>query len=38
MVYKLEMLKQKGRVIKMAGKTYVDDQLVTEAELMASYP
>ncbi len=38
MVYKLEMLKQKGRVIKMSGKTYVDDQLVTEAELMASYP
>ncbi|MDO5674509.1 MAG: 3-hydroxyacyl-ACP dehydratase FabZ [bacterium] len=38
MVYKLEMLKQKGRVIKMTGKTYVDDQLVTEAELMASYP
>lgn len=38
MVYKLEMLKQKGRVIKMVGKTYVDDQLVTEAELMASYP
>lgn len=38
MVYKLEMLRQKGRVIKMAGKTYVDDQLVTEAELMASYP
>lgn len=38
MVYKLEMVKQKGRVIKMAGKTYVDEQLVTEAELMASYP
>lgn len=38
MVYRLEMLKQKGKLIKMAGKTYVDDQLVTEAELMASYP
>lgn len=38
MVYRLELLKQKGKLIKMAGKTYVDDQLVTEAELMASYP
>lgn len=38
MVYRLDMLKQKGKFIKMAGKTYVDDQLVTEAELMASYP
>lgn len=38
MVYRLEMLKQKGKLIKMAGKTYVDEQLVTEAELMASYP
>ena len=38
MIYRLEMIKQKGRVIKMSGKTYVDDQLVTEAELMASYP
>jgi 3-hydroxyacyl-[acyl-carrier-protein] dehydratase len=38
MVYKLEMVKQKARLIKMAGRTYVDEQLVTEAELMASYP
>ena len=38
MIYRLEMIKQKGRVIKMSGKTYVDDQLVPEAELMASYP
>ncbi|NQS71964.1 MAG: 3-hydroxyacyl-ACP dehydratase FabZ [Desulfobulbaceae bacterium] len=38
MIYKLEMVKQKGRLIKMAGRTYVDEQLVTEAELMASYP
>lgn len=38
MVYKLETVKQKGRLIKMAGRTYVDEQLVTEAELMASYP
>lgn len=37
MLYKMEMLKQKGKVIKMSGQTFVDDQLVTEAELMASY-
>ena len=35
--YKLEMLKQKGKVMKMAGKTFVDSQLAVEAELMASY-
>ena len=35
--YKLEMLKQKGKVMKMAGKTFVDGQLAVEAELMASY-
>jgi 3-hydroxyacyl-[acyl-carrier-protein] dehydratase len=33
----LDMLKQKGKVIKMAGKAYVDEQLTTEAELMASF-
>jgi len=37
LVMKLEMLKQKGKIIKMAGKAYVDDQLTTEAELMASF-
>lgn len=37
LLYKLELVKQKGKVIKMAGKVYVDDQLVTEAELMASF-
>ena len=37
MIYKMEMLKQKGKVIKMSGQTFVDEQLVTEAELMASY-
>ena len=36
LVLKLEMIKQKGKIIKMAGKAYVDDQLATEAELMAS--
>lgn len=37
LVFKLEMLKQKGKVTKMAGKAYVDEQLVAEAELMASF-
>ena len=37
LVYKLEMVRQKGKVIKMAGKAYVDDQLATEANLMASF-
>ena len=37
LVYKLEMIKQKGKITKMAGNAYVDDQLVTEAELMASF-
>lgn len=37
LVLKLEMIKQKGKIIKMAGKAYVDDQLATEAELMASF-
>jgi len=37
LVLKLEMLKQKGRVIKMAGQALVDGQLATEAELMASF-
>jgi len=37
LVLKLEMLKQKGRVIKVAGQALVDGQLATEAELMASF-
>jgi 3-hydroxyacyl-[acyl-carrier-protein] dehydratase len=37
LVMKLELLKQKGKISKMAGKAYVDDQLTTEAELMASF-
>lgn len=37
LIYKLETLKQKGKITKMAGQAYVDDQLVTEAELMASF-
>lgn len=37
LIYQLELIKQKGKVSKMAGKAYVDGQLVTEAELMASF-
>lgn len=37
LVMRLEMVKQKGKVIKMTGKAFVDDQLATEAELMASF-
>ncbi len=35
--YRLEMLKQKRAVIVMAGRATVDEQLVAEAELMASF-
>lgn len=37
LVMHMEMLKQKGKIIKMAGKAFVDEQLVTEAEVMASF-
>ena len=37
LVMKLEMIKQKGKITKMGAKAYVDDQLATEAELMASF-
>jgi 3-hydroxyacyl-[acyl-carrier-protein] dehydratase len=37
LVLKLTMLKQKGRITKMAGQALVDGQLATEAELMASF-
>jgi 3-hydroxyacyl-[acyl-carrier-protein] dehydratase len=36
-IYKLEMLKQKGKLTKMAGKAYVDGALAVEAELMAAF-
>jgi len=35
--YRLEMLKHKRLVMVMMGRAFVDDQLVTEAELMASF-
>lgn len=37
LVLKLAMVKKKGKVIKMAGQAFVDEQLVAEAELMASF-
>jgi 3-hydroxyacyl-[acyl-carrier-protein] dehydratase len=37
LVLRLAMIKQKGRIIKMAGQAFVDEQLATEAELMASF-
>ncbi|MBT8330077.1 MAG: 3-hydroxyacyl-ACP dehydratase FabZ [Desulfofustis sp.] len=35
--YRLQMLRQKRMVMVMKGQAFVDDQLVTEAELMASF-
>ncbi len=37
LIYKLEMLKKKRGIIKLAGKAFVDDKLVAEAELLASF-
>lgn len=36
-IYKLELIKQKRSIMVMSGKAYVDDQLVAQAELMASF-
>lgn len=35
--YRLELLKHKRLIMVMKGQAFVDDQLVTEAELMASF-
>jgi len=37
LIFQLEMIKQKSKLTKMSGKAYVDGQLVTEAELMATF-
>lgn len=37
LIFKLDMVKQKSRLTKMSGKAFVDDQLVTEADLMATF-
>ncbi len=37
LIFKLEMIKLKTKIAKMVGKAYVDDQLATEADLLASF-
>lgn len=37
LIFKLEMIRQKSKLTKMAGRAYVGDELVTEAELMATF-
>ncbi len=37
LIFKLELVRQKRKMFKMIGKAYVDDVLVTEAELMAAF-
>ncbi len=37
LILKLELIKQKGKITKMSGKAYVGDDLVTEAQLLASF-
>lgn len=37
LILKLEMMKQKRSFMMMNGRAYVDEQLVAEAELMASF-
>jgi len=36
-IFKLELVKMKRNISKMNGRSYVDGQLVAEAELMASF-
>jgi len=36
-IYRLEIIKLKSKLSKMSGKAFVDDQLVAEGELMASF-
>ena len=37
LIFKLELVRRKRKLFKMAGKAYVEDVLVTEAELMATF-
>ena len=37
LIMKLEILKRKGKIFKLEGKAYVDDNLVAEAVLMAAF-
>lgn len=36
-IFEMEVLKQKGKIWKMAGRALVDGQLAAEAELMAAF-
>ena len=36
-LFRLEILKVKGKLSKMSGKAFVEEQLVAEAQLMASF-
>ena len=36
-IFKLNVLKRKGKIWKMGGKAFVDDKLVAEAQLMAAF-
>ena len=37
LIYEVEVIKQKGKIWKMAGKAKVNDQVAAEAELMAAF-
>ncbi len=37
LIFKLELLKKKGKMTKMTARAYVDGQLAAEAELMAAF-
>jgi len=37
LIFTLELVRRKRKLFKMVGKAYVDDVLVTEAELMATF-
>jgi len=37
LIFKLELTRQKSKLCKMKGKAYVNDVLVTEADLMATF-
>ncbi len=37
LIFKLDMIRQKSKLTKMSGKAYVDDVLVAEAELLATF-
>ena len=36
-IFEIKFLKQRGKVFKMSGMAFVDEKLVAEAELMASF-